>query len=70
MQSVTLNSYARSARKSPFTYEQSLEDHDEKIKVIFEAIRQLMAPPEKKKNKIGFEIKEGGIKYGTRARRR
>ena len=43
--------------------EQHLEDHDEKIEVIFEAIRQLMAPSEKKKNKIGFEVNESGIKY-------
>ncbi|MBN2286578.1 MAG: ORF6N domain-containing protein, partial [Tissierellales bacterium] len=45
--------------------EDRLEGHDEKIEIIFEAIRQLMAPPEKKKNKIGFEISEGGIKYGS-----
>ncbi len=46
--------------------EQRLENHDEKIEVIFEAIRQLMAPPEKKKNKIGFEVNEGEIKYGMK----
>ena len=46
--------------------EQRLEDHDDKIKVIFDAIRQFMAPPEKKKNKIGFEVNEGEIKYGIK----
>jgi hypothetical protein len=50
--------------------ESRLEDHDEKIDVIFEAIRQLMAPPEKKRRKIGFEVKEGGAPYGKKARRR
>ena len=49
--------------------EDRLEGQDEKIEVIFEAIRQLMVTPEKKKNKIGFEIKEGGIKYSTRTKR-
>ena len=46
--------------------EDRLEGHDEKIEIIFEAIRQLMAPPEKKKNRIGFEVNEGGIKYGIK----
>jgi uncharacterized membrane protein len=35
--------------------ERKIERHDEEIKVIFDAIRQLMAPSEKKPNKkIGF----------------
>ena len=34
--------------------EQHLEGHDEHIQVIFEAIKQLMAPTEKPKKKIGF----------------
>ncbi|NLD37108.1 MAG: ORF6N domain-containing protein [Desulfatiglans sp.] len=60
-------------RKMAITYEalerklRDIEDRqegqEEKIEVIFEAIRQLMAPPEKKGNKIGFEVNEGGIKY-------
>ena len=40
--------------------ENKLEKHDEEIYTIFEAIRQLMALPEKKKRKIGFRRgKEG-----------
>jgi hypothetical protein len=35
--------------------ERKIEKHDEEIHIIFEAIRQLMAPPEKKKRKIGFK---------------
>ena len=46
--------------------EKRMEAHDEQIQAIFAVIQQLMAPPEKKKNKIGFEINEGGIKYGTK----
>ena len=36
--------------------ERKLGDHDEKFQIVFEAIRQLMAPPPepKKKRRIGF----------------
>lgn len=34
--------------------ERKIEKHDSEIKGIFEAIRQLMAPPEKPKRRIGF----------------
>jgi hypothetical protein len=35
--------------------EHKTEKHDEEIKAIFNAIRQLMMPPEKKKRRIGFK---------------
>ncbi len=35
--------------------EGKIEKHDTEIKTIFEAIRQLMAPPEKTKRRIGFK---------------
>ena len=35
--------------------ERRIKDHDEEIKLIFEAIKQLMIPPEKKQRKIGFK---------------
>ena len=39
--------------------EQRLEKHDDHIQTIFEAIRQMMAPSDKKgKKKIGFTVKE------------
>lgn len=38
--------------------ERKIEKHDEEIKAIFDAIRQLMIPPEKKKGKIGFRREE------------
>lgn len=34
--------------------ERKIARHDEEIKAIFEAIRQLMTPPEKPKRRIGF----------------
>jgi peptidoglycan hydrolase CwlO-like protein len=34
--------------------ENKIEEHDEEIQDIFSAIRQLMAPPKKRKRKIGF----------------
>lgn len=34
--------------------ERKIENHDEEIQVIFEAIRQLMTPKEKNTRKIGF----------------
>ena len=43
--------------------EDRLEGHDVSIEAIFEAIRQLMAPPEKERKRIGFEVKEGRALY-------
>ncbi len=38
--------------------ERKIEKHDEEIKLIFDAIRQLMIPPEPKRRKIGFRQDE------------
>jgi len=38
--------------------------YDAQFKVVFDAIRQLMTPPEPKKRKIGFLVKEKSVKYG------
>ena len=43
--------------------EARLEDHDESIDAIFEAIQQLMRPPEKPRKPIGFEVKEPKRRY-------
>jgi len=43
--------------------ENKIEKHDEEIKVIFDAIRQLMIPPEPKKKKIGFIVRERNARY-------
>ena len=44
--------------------------YDEQFKIVFEAIRQLMAPPETKKKKIGFMVKEKKAAYGRRGVKR
>jgi hypothetical protein len=43
--------------------ERKIAGHDEDIKAIFEAIRQLTAPPEPPGREIGFHIKEDGVPY-------
>ena len=39
--------------------------YDEQFKIVFEAIRQLMAPPAKSQKKIGFIVKEKRAMYGS-----
>jgi hypothetical protein len=41
-----------------------LEEHDDQIVAIFEAIRQLMTPPDTPRKRIGFEVKEKRVPYG------
>jgi hypothetical protein len=43
--------------------EARLAGHDEQIQTIFEAIRQLMAPPDRPPKKIGFEVSEKSPTY-------
>ena len=45
---------------------QHLKGHDQQIKAIFEAIHQLMTPPEKPRKKIGFQLKERRATYSTK----
>jgi hypothetical protein len=40
--------------------------YDAHFKVVFDAIRQLMAPAEPKKRKIGFLVEERAARYGKR----
>ena len=40
--------------------------YDAQFKVVFDAIRQLMAPAEPKKRKIGFLVEERAARYGKR----
>jgi len=49
--------------------ERHVGKHDEKIDAILEAIRQLMAPPEKPKREIGFHVREQAPRYRTRKAR-
>ena len=48
--------------------EQHLRHHDEQIQAIFDAIRQLMAPPAAAQKKIGFQLKEKRSPYLARSR--
>jgi hypothetical protein len=38
--------------------------YDDQFKIVFEAIAELMTPPEKPRRKIGFEVKEKRAGYG------
>jgi hypothetical protein len=48
--------------------EQRVGVHDKEIAAILEAIRQLMAPPEKPRREIGFHAHEQPPRYKTRNR--
>src|SRR5256885_451409 len=43
--------------------------HDDEIAAIIEAIRQLMAPPEKPRREIGFHVREKSPRYRMRNHR-
>ena len=43
--------------------------YDAQFKVVFDAIRQLMTPPEPKKKKIGFVVRERSAQYRTLSRK-
>jgi len=43
--------------------------YDAQFKVVFDAIRQLMTPPEPKKRKIGFIVRERSAQYRTLSRK-
>lgn len=49
--------------------ERKLGNHDRQIQSIFEAIRQLMAPPEKPKRPIGFGVEEPKTIYRANRKR-
>jgi DnaJ-domain-containing protein 1 len=38
--------------------------YDARFKVVFNAIRELMKPPEPNKREIGFLVKERAVRYG------
>lgn len=44
--------------------------YDAQFKIVFDAIRQLMEPPEKPRKKIGFEVKEPKAGYGKKVNRK
>ena len=46
--------------------ERKVAEQDGDIRSLFQAIRQLMTPPEPNKRKIGFLVKEQAARYGRR----
>jgi hypothetical protein len=64
----TLETNRQLARKFA-ELERRVGKHDRKIDAILEAIRQLMAPPEKPRREIGFHVREKAPRYRTRNRR-
>jgi len=48
--------------------EQRVGKHDEEIDAILEAIRQLMAPPDRPRREIGFHVREKAPRYRARKR--
>jgi phage regulator Rha-like protein len=46
--------------------ERKIENHDENIRSLFDAIRQLMTPPETPRREIGFHVKEDSVPYRIR----
>ena len=48
--------------------ERRVDKHDDEIAAILEAIRQLMAPPEKPGREIGFHVREKAGRYRVRNR--
>ena len=43
--------------------------YDEEFKIVFEAIHELMTPPEKPRRKIGFVVKESRVGNGKRTKK-
>jgi len=50
--------------------EKKIGTHDRQIAAVFEAIRRLMAPPEKSRKEIGFKVKEKAARYRINKRKR
>jgi hypothetical protein len=50
--------------------ELKIENHDENIRTLFEAIHQLMISPEQPRKEIGFHVKEESPPYRIKTRRK
>ena len=44
--------------------------YDEQFKVVFDAIHQILIPPEKPKRPIGFSVEEPKVRYGVRRKKK
>ena len=47
--------------------ENKIASHDEHIRALFDAVRELMTPPDPPPKQIGFGVREGRVSYGRRA---
>jgi phage regulator Rha-like protein len=56
--------------KKLFELEQRIERNDEEIRAIYQAIRELMKPPEKPRRQIGFKVEEPKVVYHIRRRKK
>jgi hypothetical protein len=61
-----LASHAELARK----LDAMEKKYDAQFRVVFDAIRQLMATPEPKKRPIGFLVEEAKVPYITKMKRK
>ncbi|HET8759436.1 MAG TPA: hypothetical protein VFN94_00080 [Nitrospiria bacterium] len=43
------------------------QKYDAQFRVVFDAIRELMAPPKTERRRIGFEVRERRPRYGRQA---
>jgi phosphate uptake regulator len=50
--------------------EEMEKKYDRQFQVVFEAIRQLMSPPERPRKKIGFQVKEPKAQYGKKGKKK
>ena len=50
--------------------ERKIENHDENIRTLFEAIHQLMTPPAAPQKEIGFQVKEATTPYRVKVKRK
>ena len=46
------------------------QKYDAQLKIVFDAIRQLMRPPEPKKRPIGFLVEEAKVPYITKMKKK
>ena len=59
-----MNAITKTRKRADF--KKRFESHDEQIQAIFEVIRQLMAPSDKKVKRIGYSVKEKQDAYSKR----
>ena len=67
---VRLRGMISSHKELLLKLEEMEKKYDEQFRVVFEAIHQLMTPPDRPRKKIGFEVKESAGRYGKEGKRK